>query len=258
MKPKRSSLLAAVCAGAAGVLLVSAAPAQNLDEVLSAGERRIQLARDSQQQVDEIVNQTRSMTDQYRQVLREVEGLEVYNTILERQIERQEREKSGIREDIDQVTVIQRQIIPLMTRMIDGLEQFVEMDVPFLPGERRERVETLQQLVERQDVSVAEKFRRVMEAYQIENEYGRTIEYYRGELEVGGASRDVDFLRIGRVAFMYQTRDGERQGVWDQQNGEWVELGREYRNRVRLGLRVARQQVAPELLMLPISAPEDI
>ncbi len=258
MKPKRRSVLAAVCAGAAGTLLVTVASAQNLEQVLNQGERRITLAQESQERVDTIVNQTRSLTDQYRQISREIEGLTVYNTLLERQIQRQEEQKTEITNSIEQVTVIQRQIVPLMERMIAGLDQFVALDVPFLPDERRERVENLQSILDRQDVSVAEKFRRVMESYQIENEYGRTIEYYKGSLEVDGVDREVDFLRIGRVALVYQTSDGQTQGVWDQRAGQWVSLGSEYRNRIRQGLRVARRQVAPELLMMPIPAPEDI
>jgi hypothetical protein len=182
----------------------------------------------------------------------------VYNTLLERQVARQERQKEQVRASIDQVTVVQRQIVPLMDRMIAGLEQFVALDVPFLEAERTNRVESLRATLERVDVTVAEKFRRVMEAYQIENEYGRTIENYRGSLEVDGLMREVDFLRIGRVTLVYQTTDGQSQGVWDQSTGQWVALGSEYRNRIRQGLRVARRQLAPELLLMPIPAPEDL
>jgi hypothetical protein len=253
-----SSVLTAICAGAVGILLADAASAQQLNQVLTQGERRIQLAQESQQRVDNVVNQTRSLADQYRQILREIEGLEVYNLLLERQVARQEDQKVQVRESIDQVTVIQRQIVPLMDRMIAGLDQFVALDVPFLEEERRNRVQNLQSLLERQDVSVAEKFRRVMEAYQIENEYGRTIENYKGSLEIDGLVREVDFLRIGRVTLVYQTTDGQRQGVWDQSSGQWVALGSEYRNRIRQGLRVARRQIAPELLLLPVPAPEDL
>jgi hypothetical protein len=253
-----SSVLTAICAGAVGILLADAASAQQLNQVLTQGERRIQLAQESQQRVDNVVNQTRSLADQYRQILREIEGLEVYNLLLERQVARQEDQKVQVRESIDQVTVIQRQIVPLMDRMIAGLDQFVALDVPFLEEERRNRVQNLQSLLERQDVSVAEKFRRVMEAYQIENEYGRTIENYKGSLEIDGLVREVDFLRIGRVTLVYQTTDGQSQGVWDQSSGQWVALGSEYRNRIRQGLRVARRQIAPELLLLPVPAPEDL
>lgn len=252
------SVLAALCAGAVGILLVNVASAQQLNQVLDQGERRIRLAQESQQRVDSVVTQTRSLGDQYRQILREIEGLAVYNTLLERQVARQMDQKEQVRASIEQVTVIKRQIVPLMDRMIAGLEQFVALDVPFLEEERKNRVANLQTLLERQDVSVAEKFRRVMEAYQIENEYGRTIENYKGSLEIDGLVREVDFLRIGRVTLVYQTTDGQNQGVWDQDNGEWVALGGEYRNRIRQGLRVARRQIAPELLLLPVPAPEDL
>jgi hypothetical protein len=253
-----SSVLTAVCAGAMSVLFAGAAFAQQLNQVLTQGERRIQLAQESQQRVDTVVTQTRNLSDQYRQILREIEGLEVYNTLLQRQVARQSDQKQQVQASIDQVTVVQRQIVPLMDRMISGLDQFVALDVPFLEAERRGRVENLQTILERQDVTVAEKFRRVMEAYQIEMEYGRTIEDYKGSLEVDGLVREVDFLRIGRIALIYQTTDGQSQGVWDQQTGQWVPLGNEYRNRVRQGLRVARRQLAPELLVLPVPAPEDL
>jgi hypothetical protein len=250
--------LAVSCIGAVGFLLAAAANAQDLSQVLNQSEQRIRLAQESQQRVDRVVEQTRNVTDQYRQILREIEGLEVYNRLLERQVQRQGEQKEQISASISEVTVIQRQIVPLMDRMIAGLEQFVDLDVPFLEEERKGRVDSLKTLLERQDVTVAEKYRRVMEAYQIENEYGRTIENYKGSLEVDGLVREVDFLRIGRVALIYQTTDGQRQGVWDQKAGEWKALDSEYRNRIRQGFRVARRQIAPELLILPFPAPEDL
>lgn len=250
--------LAVSCIGAVGFLLAAAASAQDLSQVLNQSEQRIRLAQESQQRVDRVVEQTRNVTDQYRQILREIEGLEVYNRLLQRQVQRQGEQKAQISASIGEVTVIQRQIVPLMDRMIAGLEQFVDLDVPFLEEERKGRVDTLKTLLERQDVTVAEKYRRVMEAFQIENEYGRTIENYKGSLEVDGLVREVDFLRIGRVALIYQTTDGQRQGVWDQKAGEWKALDSEYRNRIRQGFRVARRQIAPELLILPFPAPEDL
>ena len=115
-----SRILTVFCAGVVGILIAGAASAQQLNQVLNQGERRIQLAQESQQRVDAVVNQTRSLAEQYRQILREIEGLQVYNTLLERQVARQDEQKITVRESIDQVTVIQRQIVPLMDRMISG------------------------------------------------------------------------------------------------------------------------------------------
>ncbi len=189
--------------------------------------------------------------------MKEVDGLIVYNTLLGRQIADQEQELSNLRTSIDSVTVIERQILPLLTRMIEGLERFVAADVPFLAEERSERVTGLRDLLGRADVSRSEMFRVVMEAWQIENDYGRTIFAYTGELEIDGTNREVDFLQIGRVAFIYQTPDGVNSGAWNQANREWVPLGSEYRNSIRQGLRLARNQVGPSLLLLPIAAPEE-
>ena len=255
MSAKRS---AALLIGSLGVILAAEfAVGQGVDRLIEAEALRIQQAQASQDQIDGIVSETRTLAEEYRAVLKEVEGLEVYNTLLDRQIEDQETELANLRTSIDEVQVIERQILPLLTRMVDGLGRFVELDVPFLLEERLERVERNRSLLEQANVTAAEKFRVVMEAWQIENDYARTISTYTDEVEIDGVAREVDVLQIGRVALLYQTPDGALSGAWDQRIGQWVPVGNEYRNTIRQGISLALNQLAPTLLLLPMSPPEE-
>jgi hypothetical protein len=244
---------------AVGASVVIALPlvgsAESLDKVLNLENQRTRLAQESQEKIDSIVDSTRKKEDEYKRLLKEIEGLKIFNTLLERQIEGQNRKMVQIVESIEQVEVISRQIVPAMTRMIESLKVFVELDVPFLLDERTERVANLELLLADHDVNDAEKFRKVTEAYQIENDYGRTIEAYSGALEIGGERRRVSFLRIGRVAFMYQTQDSKLSGIWDQEARRWEEADA-YKNEIRAGLKIANKQVAPDLLLLPVATPE--
>ena len=230
-------------------------PAQTLSQILGTQTERTLIAQESQVRVDKVVTQTRSMEDQYRATLKEIDGLLIYNKLLELQIENQERVKVDLEQSIANVAIVNRQIVPVMTRMIDSLEQFISLDVPFLNQERTDRVNGLKELMSRQDVTVAEKFRKVTEAYQIENDYGRTIETYKDTLEVDGAFLELDFLRIGRIALMYQSVDGKRSGVWNQDTQSWDDAS-DQRNQIKLGLSIAKKQVAPDLVILPVDSPE--
>ena len=229
--------------------------AQTLSQILGTQTERTLIAQESQVRVDEVVTQTRGMEDQYRATLKEIDGLLIYNKLLELQIENQERVKVDLEQSIANVAIVNRQIVPVMTRMIDSLEQFISLDVPFLNQERTDRVESLKELMSRQDVTVAEKFRKVTEAYQIENDYGRTIETYKDTLEVDGAFLELDFLRIGRIALMYQSVDGKTSGVWNQDTHSWDDASGQ-RNQIKLGLRIAKKQVPPDLVILPVDSPE--
>ena len=181
----------------------------------------------------------------------------VYNGRLARQIEHQMKRVGSIDESISQVTVIQRQMTPLVIRMIDGLEQFVELDVPFEKEERLQRIQFLRDNLDRADVTVAEKFRGVLEAYNIELQYGRGVDTYRGTIDLNGTQRDVDFLRVGRIALVYQSTDGALAGAWDKSAGAWVDLpSGEYDAAIRKGIRIAKKQATIELLSMPVSAPE--
>ena len=254
MRAKRNAVLLLSTLGA--IFTAEMVAGQAVQQIVAAESRRIQLAQAAQDQIDGIVDETRSVAEEYRAVMKEVDVLLVYNTLLDRQIEDQEEELRNLRLSIDQVQFIERQVLPLLTRMIDGLEQFVALDVPFLIDERNQRVENLTVLLERADVTAAEKFRVVMEAWQIENDYARTIYTYTDELEIDGTPREVDVLQVGRVALVYQTADGAESGAWNQRTRSWESVGDEYRNPIRQGIRLARNQIAPDLLLLPLAAPE--
>jgi hypothetical protein len=194
---------------------------------------------------------------EYRALNKDIDGLVVYNQLLERQIQDQLTEVEAMRMALEQVPELERQIPPLLTRIIAGLEEFVALDLPFQLEERQERIAQLKTIIERTDVTLADKFRRVLEALQIENEYGRDMVAYNGELQIDGVDREVQFLRVGRIALLYQTPDAEFTGAWDQGTHQWVALGNEHRNSVRNGLRMSRAQVAPDLLLVPLPAPTE-
>jgi len=228
----------------------------NIDQVTEEGEKRADAGAAEQQRVEQIADQTNDLLNEYNTVSKVVDGLVTYNSLLQRQVDNQETEKAALGESIVNVALIERQITPLMTRMLDSLEIFIQLDTPFLLAERTERLERLRGMMERSDVSSAEKFRRVIEAYQIENDYGRTIEAYKGSVEINGNPQEVDFLRIGRVTLAYQSVGGLYTGAWDTQVGTYVDLdAAEFKNHVAHGLRVARKQVAPDLLVVPVTAP---
>lgn len=210
----------------------------------------------AQDRIDALSDDTDAMAAEYRAALQDTQALEVYKRQLAALVESQRTERESLQRQMDNVTVVGRQVMPLMERMIDTLGKFVDVDLPFLPDERRTRIEKLREMMQRADVTIAEKYRRILEAYQIENEYGRTIEAYRGNLGGEEEGRVVDFLRVGRNALLYQTLDGRDSGVWDAGAREWKTLGDQYRASIREGLRIARKQVAPDLLLVPLSAPE--
>ena len=253
---KKFLLGAALGAFLAAGFSASAFAQANVDQVSEEGVKRADAGAAEQRRVEQIANQTDDLLAEYNSLSKVVDGLVTYNSLLQRQVNNQEAEMQALSESIDNVALIERQIIPMMTRMLDSLEEFIELDTPFLLNERQERLARLREMMERSDVSAAEKFRRVIEAYQIENDYGRTIEAYKGTVPINGNPQEVDFLRIGRVSLAYQSVGGQYTGAWDVKSRTWVELDpAEFKNQVAHGLRVARKQVAPDLLVVPVPAP---
>jgi hypothetical protein len=245
---------------AVSVAALLGAPGSNADtfgDIFRVSQASTEAAQGSQVKIDKIADETRDLLQEYKTVTKQIDGLKVYNARLEKQIANQTARAGMIDESIADVTVIQRQITPLVIRMIDGLEEFVSLDLPFHLQERRDRIAFLRNNLDRAEVSTAEKFRQVLEAYKIEIEYGRKIDTYKDTIAIEGVEREVNVLRVGRVALLYQTPDLAVSGHWNVAARSWEELdGAQYRSAIQNGIRMANKQAAIDLLMLPIAAPE--
>ena len=207
---------------------------------LKAGEK-------SQQKIDHLYGQERDDLQQFRITQTEIDQLTIYNNQLQSIVINQNNQILSLINQIKEIEITQQGIMPLMERMLNGLQQFIELDTPFLLKEREERVANLRTLLLSANITVSEKFRRILEAFQIEVEYGRTIEAYRSK---NTEEQMVDFLRVGRVALYYLSLDGNNAHVWDKQALKWVALGSEFDRSILKGIRIARKQAAPSLLNL--------
>jgi hypothetical protein len=227
-----------------------------LENVVEKRTQGNQAAETAQKRIDVIADETDAVLARYRTTWKQIQSTDIYNDQMYGLIRSQEEELASLADQLDRVELVGRSVTPLMLRMTDAIEKFVALDVPFLIDERTKRIEGLRSLATRADVTVPEKFRQIMEAYQIENEYGRTIEAYRATLDLDGKETTVDFLRFGRIALVYQSLDESQSGVWNQQTRTWDVLDSSYRSSIRQGLRIARKQSAPDLVTLPLPAPK--
>lgn len=237
------------------LLLPGLALAQSaLERSLGESEQLQREAQASQQRIDQLDDAGREALQRYRLALQQREQLEQYNQRLAEMVEVQRNDLQALQEQLDSIEQTQQAVLPLIQRMHAGLQQFVALDLPFLPEERSLRLQQIDELMQRPDISVAEKYRRIVEAYQIESDYGRTLEAWRGSLQQDGEERLVDFLRIGRLMLFYQSLDGREQGWWDRRSGSWQPLDDGYRRSLEQGMRTARQQQVPVMLRLPFPA----
>lgn len=232
---------------------VASAETTTLD---SAVDTKLQAQKDvvkSQNKVDTLVTQTKDLVQEYRDAIRKTDSLGTYNGQLSKLIKQQKVSLNAIKRQLDNVEETQRNIVPLMIKMIDTLEKFVELDLPFLTQERQQRVADLKSIMDRPDVTLPDKYRRIMEAYQIEMEYGRTIETYSDTVKIDSQEFTVDVLRVGRLLISFQTLDGKMSGMWNKETKSWEKVSSEYDRSIKQGIQIAKKQAPPELVKLPIN-----
>jgi uncharacterized protein DUF3450 len=237
-------------------LVLSNISAAETEPLKSAVETRLQGQKDavtSQKKVDSLVDQTKDLAQEYRNAIRKSDSLGTYNNQLAKLIKQQKKDLSSIQRQLDNVEETQRSIVPLMLKMIDTMDKFVSLDVPFLIKERQQRIASLKKMMDRPDVTLPDKYRRIMESYQIEMEYGRTIETYTDTVKMDGQEYTVDVLRVGRLLMTFQTLDGSVSGAWDKESKKWQKLPSEYNRSINQGLQIAKKQAPPELIKLPVN-----
>lgn len=238
------------------VLLAVPAYAANVDNVLDSSVDRNKAGVQAQKTVEKLDDEIRSLTNEYRNVVAESQGLDIYLQQLNKQMSFQQQELDRLDGSLGNIQGMEREITPLMLRMIDSLESFVKLDLPFQQKERLAKIEEVKGVMDKSSATVAERYRRVLNAYQDEIEYGRTLETYTGPLEINQQEVDVDFLRVGRLSLVFMTKDGKKMGVWNPKVGNWEALDASHKSKIVQAMRIAGEQAAPDLIRIPLVAPE--
>ena len=230
--------------------------AATLQQLKQIELEKLEKGVDSQKKIESLDDQRLQLAHQYRMALNQKTQLEKYNDNLRDVVASQKNEAEILQEQIGRVGDLEKNIVPLMSDMIDALENFVALDQPFLLEKRQQRIARLRSLFSDSNISNAEKYRRVLEAYQIENDYGLTIESYEGALLNSNSNNQrVNFLKIGRVVYLYQTVDGKQSFRWSKKNKKWEELSNSYNPEITKGIRMAKEQIPSNLLLMPIITP---
>ena len=221
----------------------------DMESVLEVGRDNQMLSAKSQDRIDATERQTDRIINEYKAVSKQVEGLKLYNEQKRIQIAAQLELMDKLDDQLVQVVVMQRQIPPLAERMLESLESFISLDTPFRIEERQNRIDLVRSSLAKPKVTASEQVRQVLEAYNIEAEYGRKIDTYESSLEDGTV---VNILVIGRIGMFYQTKDEQSSGRWNNATGTWDELPGSYRKPIRDGIRMAKKLAPTDMLMMPV------
>tara|TARA_B100000768_G_scaffold178992_1_gene195780 strand:- start:2922 stop:3698 length:777 start_codon:yes stop_codon:yes gene_type:complete len=228
-----------------------------IKESLSISTKSIEKSGLTQDQIISLDEQTRILLAEFQSTSKEYESLKLYNDQVQKIINSQLNEIENIILKIDELDQTNQRIVPLMLKMIDGLENFIQLDLPFLMTERKDRVINLKTTMDRGDISTSEKFRLITEAYKTELEYGRTIEAYRDNIVIDDVETSADFLRIGRIALTYLTVDGSKGGYWDTSTSQWEKSTSAIKRSTADALKVATKQAPPALIKIPVYRDEN-
>ncbi len=253
-KISKKSLIASTIAGVFALAGSNIAAADALTDLQKAEMQIFKASAKSQSKIDSIYEQTQDLLADYRTTVDEAEVLKGYNDHVQRMVDDQNANIASLQRQIDGIDKIKQGVVPLMYKMIDTLEKFVDLDVPMNLENRKERIAGLRDVMADSNVTTSEQFRLVLEAYEIEANYGTVFDAYQGELDLGDRTITADFVHMGRVALIAQSLDYKQAWVWNNSTRSWDELGEEYAKTITDTIRMARKQLPMDLTKLPVFA----
>ncbi len=227
--------------------------ASDLDKAQSVQAKTNASSAASQKRIDASAERTLQLNAEIEQLEEEVKNLEIYQKHLTSLVSSQEQEVESLNGQIDEIKRTRQGVVPLMYDMISGLKIIIEQDAPIKLEQRSKRVEKLKSMMVRADIADAEKYRRILEAYQIEMDYGTKLSSFQGELLSGGQTLNVNMLHLGRVSVVARSLNESQYWAWSQNEQQWLDLGEQYKPAIDHAFSIANQQIAPALVTLPLS-----
>ncbi len=208
----------------------------------------------SQQNINHSSQSALLMQADIDQLKEEVKNLTIYRNHLASLVENQNQEAQSLLSQIDEIKMTRQGIVPLMYQMIDGLRTLIENDKPLKRETRLERLEKLESMMVRSDVSDAEKYRRILEAYQIEIDYGTKLGVYQGAVVLNeNKTIEADILYVGRLSLVARSLNGKQYWSWSQHSHQWSDVDSGLYADLDTAFKMANNLITPNLITIPVS-----
>ena len=231
-----------------------AVSASDLSSAQAIQNKTTSASTQSQARINTSADSTLSLRADIEQLEEEVKNLDVYRKHLAALVEDQHSELSNIDQQISDIEQTRQGVVPLMYKMIDGLKQTVKNDKPLRLEQRNQRIEKLETMMTIANVSDAEKYRRILEAYQIELDYGIKLGVYQGKISLNNENTiEANILYLGRISLIARNFNQDKYWAWDQKEKSWTLLDSSFSSDLNKAYAVANKEVAPSLIILPVS-----
>lgn len=247
MNIKKTSLALLVVGMAAGAHASTLGDARNVESSMNKA------SASSQQKIDKSAETTLTMRAEIEMLQQEVENLQVYRDHLANLVDNQNEEMTSLNSQIEGIKDTRQGVVPLMYNMLEGLKENVSSDKPIRLAQRLDRIEKLEKMMVQADISDAEKYRRILEAYQIELDYGTKMGIYQGQVALGDGTIEADMLYLGRISLVARSLDGANYWSWNEKESAWQSLDHSFASDINKAFAIASKQAAPSLITLPVS-----
>mgnify|MGYP002621025067 CR=1 FL=1 len=253
MSKMKTRLRTALAVGLGSILIGGAAHAQ-LDQALQVARQSTQEGAAAQQQIDEIADRAGDLERQYLALRQQIEDQRVFVEQQEVFLRSQQNELEALQFQLERVSTIERDLTPMLLNMYVALEEFIASDMPFQTDVRQARLANIQELLGDAGTSPAEKYRVILNAYEIESAYGRSLRTYLEEADIDGVPTDVTMLQFGRVAIVRILPDSSME-IMTKSNPEWRPLSSSHATNVQRALRIAQEVTTPDVMVVPLPGP---
>ncbi len=243
----------AITVGFIAISIPTTSLADDLDKARAIEKQTNKIMQTAQSTVDVNVSASFALQSEIEHLETQIDNLTLYRNHLRKLVSSQELEMASLEQQLQEIENTRQGIVPLMYRMIDGLESLLTNDVPLRYQTRLKRLDDIKLLMSRADVSEAEKYRRILEAYQIEIDYGTKLGVYPAEIEFEGMTRHVEQLYFGRVSLISRSLDQQKYWIWQQQTNTWQVLPQQKGIEINKAFAIASKQQAPSVVSLPLS-----
>lgn len=222
------------------------------DQIQKPVAESIHIRQDTQEQEEHWRNEKQKLLAHYDQLEQEKKQLKERKQALDEKVNNVKIRITAKQKQLDDIEQIKTEITPLIENLIKEIEQFVANDLPFLTEERRGRMQRLVELRDDPEVTISEKFRKVMEALLVEAEYGNTIEVYQETIVTGDRKMLANILRLGRLGLFFQSLDQKECGFYNVAVSTWQPLSTSYNRTILAAIEIGSKRRPVELLTLPL------